>query len=171
MTPSNPPSQSSRSSHLSRLSPRSPQMWTKPVYKGVDNRVLSVRFAASVRLSPSVDLLWTGSALGAGATHCRCAYRAARCARPTTNRCSSTPLHSLGAPTSTPTPHLECRLPRGHRVIVHTFPNTYDDDYIYSSPHSHTRSELPAVDDSRTLALTFVGHPSRRSISHEGGHT
>ena len=170
MSPSNPSSQSSRSSHFARLSPRSPQMWTKPVYKGVDNWLFGVRFAASVRLSPSVDRLWTDSALANRTTGRRCEYRGALCARPTNTRHSSTSPHSLGAPASTPTPHLECRLPRGHRGLVHTFPNAYDDDYIYRSPHSHTTSELTPVDDSRTLALTFVGHPSRRSISHEGGH-
>ena len=52
-------SHSSHKTHLSPLSPDSPQVWIMPVYKGVHNRHVDVRFAVNVRLSPPVDQLWT----------------------------------------------------------------------------------------------------------------
>ena len=170
MSPTNLSSQSSRSSHTSRLSPRSPQLWMKPVNKVVDNQAKRVRFAASVRLSPSVDRLWTVSELVIAARHVRCANRAYECARSTNGHHSSTSLHRAGPTGSTTTPHLGCTPQRGQQVFVHTVPNTYDDDYTYRSPYSHITSELLTVDDSRTLALKFSGETSRRSTPHEGGH-
>jgi len=53
------PSHSYQTTQRSRLSPLCPQVWMSAVYKAVYKQMGSARIVEYVRLSPSVDALWT----------------------------------------------------------------------------------------------------------------
>lgn len=156
---SSPPQQRSHVARPSQLSPTSPQLWIKGVNKPVYNRGLTVRFATKVRLSPSVDHLWTDLALNTYTLQDRCVYLQAVCAHITRQASSSPFIHRGGARTPTHSPQAKTRGLREIKHLIHTFPSTYDDDYLHRLMNPHTNNEAPTVDDSRTLMhhTTFEG--------------
>ena len=166
----------SRSAQESHISPTSPQMWIKAVYKGVDNSFTAVRFAGSVRLSPSVDRLWTNSATAVGIVSSRCAQAGGSCVRHRfTRRISTNTPRSTGG-RSTARAHAPSSSSRWISGRVHSFPNTYDDYYLFPSLSSDNDYALLAVDRSRTLGVPgSVICPRTRPypyarISVKGGH-
>ena len=168
----------SRSAQESHISPTSPQMWITPVYKGVDNYVWGVRFAGSVRLSPSVDRLWTNRVNGVVSTTSRCAQSGASCVRRRSTGWISTNTHTPAGRRSTVRTHARSRTSRWIAPLVHSFPNPYDDYYFKNFIAPHNAYALPAVDRSRTLGVPgpFSRSDPRPDLppdprtSVEGGH-
>ena len=166
----------SRSAQKPHISPTSPQMWITPVYKAVDNCIWVVRFAGSVRLSPSVDRLWTNHLTDGQASPLRCAQSGGSCARQRSARGISTGTHTPRGTRSTVRAHARSHLLRPITPPVHSFPNPYDDYYLKNSIDPANDYALPAVDRSRTLGV--LGrctcpreHPRTYSrISVKGGH-
>ena len=162
-------------SHLtqeSHISPTSPQMWITAVYKGVDNCTSRVRFAGSVRLSPSVDHLWTNRASGVRSFATHCAQSGGSCVRHGSGRRSSTGTHRPTGRCSTTRTHARARTSGCAAPLVHSFPSP-DDYYYFLHPLCpHDDNTLPTVDRSRTLG--FPGSIARTDVdqrtSVRGGH-
>lgn len=143
----------SHATHVALLSPTSPQLWITPVNKRVNNRHCSVRFAGKVRLSPYVDHLWT--AVTNPRTHHRgsCGHLLSICAQSRPLPSSSPAIHQHHRSTPTSSPQRNSKDLRGKVAVFHTFPTTYDDDYIDRSMNIDTNNDTTAVDDSRTLSI------------------
>ena len=137
----------------SHISPTSPQMWITLVYKGVDNCMQRLRYAGSVRLSPSVDRLWTNRLTGAEESTHGCAQTCHSCVRPSSPRRISTGAHIPRGSRSTARAHARPHSARPIAPPVHSFPSPYDDDYLKNYMDPHNDYALPAVDRSRTLGV------------------
>lgn len=155
------PSHKHRCPHSSRISPVSPQMWIMTVDNNVDNPYSGVRIASNVRLSPSVDQLWTTGDVAHPRTTRACGYTAPCCARILVRSPLSTPVHTTRSRPCTRSPHVHRRLSWGEHGLIHTFPTTYDDDYLENSMTMHTATQRSPVDHSRTLSThTCTGGPA-----------
>lgn len=161
--------QVSRGTRPSHLSPTSPQLWIRHVNKRVDKPSMSVRFGKKVRLSPFVDYLWTKIDTQRLSLAHECVHPGSSCVRPHGQRPHSTTVHDRVGIPHTPSPQGENRELRGSRGVIHTFPSTYDDDYLDTSFNLHNDITRPVVDHSRNLS-TPMAHTSRTTKTLEGGH-
>ena len=156
----------------SHISPTSPQMWIMAVYKGVDNCTSRVRFAGSVRLSPSVDHLWTNRASGVRSFATHCAQSDDSCVRHRSGRRSSTGTHRPTGRCSTTRAHARVRTSGSAAPLVHSFPSPDDYYYFLHSICPHDDNTLPAVDRSRTLGFpgSIACTDVNQRTSVRGGH-
>lgn len=165
---------SSQQTHSPHLSPSSPQLWISAVNKAVDKSLDGARFAPNVRLSPHVDHLWTGNASPATTAPLICGHIHPSCAQPSMTHSPSTRTHNRGDTSPTHSPQSKMASLRGLNALVHTFPRTYDDDYLLISMDPETNNGISGVDDSRTLGFldhTTTDHhdPLSDSRLYQGG--
>jgi hypothetical protein len=169
------PQHRSHVARVAQLSPTSPQLWITPVYKHVNNQRGAVLFAGNVRLSPSVDHLWTGTTPGRMQHTSRCGQVRLSCEQPDGVTSSSPAIHHNHGSVPTRSPQTKIQGLRAVQALIHTFHTTYDDDYIDRSMSSHTNNDTTAVDDSRTLSTlgssTGVdGTTHAKTAKYKGGH-
>ena len=146
---------------MTRISPVSPQMWMSAVNNHVDKGRISVRNAVYVRLSPSVDHLWTAPHRSRHSSAADCGETSYVCARPRPARRRSPVVHHGPGRACTSSPQATIPGLRRQPTLLHSFPNTYDDYYLRNLITIHIDCAEPVVDNSRTLStLTYRGGPS-----------